>query len=48
MTNEVTEYNPNRYSEANLDHVLNGNAHQHSHFTDVSGKNATFEDFDFS
>jgi hypothetical protein len=48
MADEVSEYSPKRYKEANLEHVLNGNIHQHSHFTDVNGKDAIFEGLDFS
>lgn len=48
MPDEVREYTPNRFCEANLSHVLEGDSYQHAHFTDVSGKGATFENFDFS
>lgn len=48
MTDDVSEHDPKRYSEANIERVLEGVSHQHSHFTDVRGKGATFQDFDFS
>ncbi len=48
MTDEVHEYSPKRYSEVKLVRVLEGKSHAHCHFTDVNGKGATFEGFDFS
>jgi hypothetical protein len=48
MAQEVSEYSPKRYSDAKLDRVLQGARHQHCHFTDVNGKDATFERYDFS
>ena len=48
MIDEVSEHSPKRYSEANIERILEGLSHQHSHFTDVRGKSATFQSFDFS
>ncbi len=48
MAQEVSEYSPARYSDAKLARVLTGKTHQHSHFCDVNGRDATFEGFDFS
>jgi Pentapeptide repeats (8 copies) len=48
MAQEVSEYSPKRYTDARLDRVLQGNRHQHCHFTDVNGKDVTFENYDFS
>ena len=48
MTDEVTEHAPKRYSGAALARVLTGKSHKYSHFTDVSGKAAKFDDYDFS
>ena len=48
MSDEVSEYHPNRFSEVNLGRILQGKSYAHSHFTDVNGKNINFESFDFS
>ena len=47
MAQEVSEYSPKRYTDARLGRVLQGNRHQHCHSTDVNGKDAMFDSFDF-
>jgi len=46
---EVTgQYSRAQYENVHMADALEGKKHQHSFFTDVNGKNACFEGFDFS